>query len=390
MNEKRLEGPGPLHREDGALSACGWATQLELAYDRTRIKAPGWRIKEWDYYLVNDGAYAVALTLGDLGYLGLVSASVIDFAQAAYKTTSVITPFPLGRFRLPSTSREGVSSFENGRVSFRFEAGNGERRLHARFAQFDGDDDLVFDAVLSDEPEETMVIATPWAEDPLAFYYNQKIVAMRARGSFKKGLLVHGFAPDDSFGLLDWGRGVWTRDNTWFWGVAQGWQDGRGGARPGSHCFGLNLGYGFGDTSAASENMAFVDGVCHKLHRVDFGVPEKPAAANARKVAERNIRDTPSPSPACPACSSPWSQAPCTPRGAGTAHIHQGRPRTRRHSAHGCAPFRWRSRTGARPLQPSAGRIQPCAAIPPSSPRHDARGGRYGRCALRKEHPLEY
>lgn len=159
MNEKRLEGPGPLHRLDGALSACGWATQLELAYDRTRIKAPGWRIKEWDYYLVNDGAYAVALTLSDLGYLGLVSASVIDFAQAAYKTTSVITPFPLGRFRLPSTSREGISSFENGRVSFRFEAGNGERRLHARFAQFDGDDDLVFDAVLSDEPEDTMVIA---------------------------------------------------------------------------------------------------------------------------------------------------------------------------------------------------------------------------------------
>ena len=66
MNEKRLEGPGPLHRLDGALSACGWATQLELAYDRTRIKAPGWRIKEWDYYLVNDGAYAVALTLSDL------------------------------------------------------------------------------------------------------------------------------------------------------------------------------------------------------------------------------------------------------------------------------------------------------------------------------------
>ncbi len=289
MNEKRLEGPGPLHRLDGALSACGWATQLELAYDRTRIKAPGWRIKEWDYYLVNDGAYAVALTLGDLGYLGLVSASVIDFAQAAYKTTSVITPFPLGRFRLPSTSREGISSFENGRVSFRFEAGNGERRLHARFAQFDGDDDLVFDAVLSDEPEDTMVIATPWAEDPLAFYYNQKIVAMRARGSFKKGLLVHGFAPDDSFGLLDWGRGVWTRDNTWFWGVAQGWQDGQGGARPGSHCFGLNLGYGFGDTSAASENMAFVDGTCHKLHRVDFGVPEKPAAAR-RPQGRRPLR----------------------------------------------------------------------------------------------------
>ncbi len=301
LNEKRLEGPGPLHRGRRALRMrVGHAAGARLrphAHQGARVAHQGMGL-----LLVNDGAYAVALTLGDLGYLGLVSASVIDFAQAAYKTTSVITPFPLGRFRLPSTSREG-SSFENGRVSFRFEAGSGERRLHARFAQFDGDDDLVFDAVLSDEPEETMVIATPWAEDPLAFYYNQKIVAMRARGSFKKGLLVHGFAPDDSFGLLDWGRGVWTRDNTWFWGVAQGWQDGQGGARPGSHCFGLNLGYGFGDTSAASENMAFVDGTCHKLHRVDFGVPEKPAGADARKVADRYDLLAPGTSPTTRAAS---------------------------------------------------------------------------------------
>ena len=110
---------------------------------------------------------------------------------------------------------------------------------------------------------------------------------MRARGSFKKGRLVHGFNPDNSFGLLDWGRGVWTRDNTWYWAVAQGWQgpfdeEGRGTVR-----FGLNLGYGFGDTSAASENMLFVDGVAHKLHRVDFGIPEKPDAAQATKTVDR-------------------------------------------------------------------------------------------------------
>ena len=37
---------------------------------------------------------------------------------------------------------------------------------------------------------------------------------------------------------------------------------------------GFNLGYGFGDTSAASENMLFVDGVAHKLGRLDFGIPQ--------------------------------------------------------------------------------------------------------------------
>ncbi|MEF9876858.1 MAG: DUF2804 domain-containing protein [Gordonibacter sp.] len=285
--ETRITREGPLHRLDGALAARGWATQPLLHYDRARIKASRWRIKEWDYYLVGDDSYAVALTLSDLGYAGLVSASLVDFEQGAYKTTSVVTPLPLGRFKLPASSKEGVSAFENDRVSFRFEAADGVRALSARFARFDGDDDLTFEAVLDDEPRDSMVIVTPWAEDPKAFYYNQKIVGMQARGSFKKGLVVHGFAPNGSFGLLDWGRGVWTRDNTWFWAVAQGWQDGKGGVAPGSHRFGLNLGYGFGDTSSASENMVFVDGVAHKLHRVDFGVPERGGSRDARKVVDR-------------------------------------------------------------------------------------------------------
>ena len=50
--------------------------------------------------------------------------------------------------------------------------------------------------------------------------------------------------------------------------LAQGEVDG--------HRFGFNLGYGFGDTSAASENMLFFDGKAHKLGRVDFGIPKKP------------------------------------------------------------------------------------------------------------------
>ena len=39
--------------------------------------------------------------------------------------------------------------------------------------------------------------------------------------------------------------------------------------------FGFNLGYGFGDTSAASENALFYGGRLHKLEDVDFGIPQK-------------------------------------------------------------------------------------------------------------------
>ena len=39
------------------------------------------------------------------------------------------------------------------------------------------------------------------------------------------------------------------------------------------HAFGFNIGYGFGDTTAASENILFYDGKCHKLDDVKFNIP---------------------------------------------------------------------------------------------------------------------
>ena len=42
------------------------------------------------------------------------------------------------------------------------------------------------------------------------------------------------------------------------------------GGRP----FGFNIGYGFGDTSAATENILFYDGKGHKLDDVEFHIPE--------------------------------------------------------------------------------------------------------------------
>ena len=58
---------------------------------------------------------------------------------------------------------------------------------------------------------------------------------------------------------------MWTYDNIWYWGSASGLVEGKP--------FGFNIGYGFGDTSAASENMVFIDGTAHKLDRVTFHIP---------------------------------------------------------------------------------------------------------------------
>lgn len=285
--EVQYTEPIDLHDEAGKLVARGWAKSMLIKYDRSRLKAGWQRIKEWDYYLVYDENYAIALTLNDMGYLGMLSASLLDFKAGTYKTATALTPFPRGKFNMPSSSDSGVSEYETKQVRMRFKVANGARRIECTYKKFDGNDDLSIDVVLDQEPRDSMVIATPWAEDPQAFYFNQKIIAMRAEGGFTKGKLSYEFTGEASFGLLDWGRGVWTRDNTWYWSAAQGWQDGEGNSTVGSHKFGFNLGYGFGDTAAASENMVFVDGVAHKLGRLDFGIPEFDGVSSASKLEDR-------------------------------------------------------------------------------------------------------
>ena len=171
--------PGPLHRLDGSLAESGWATSPVRAYERDRLKVPKRRIREWDRYLVHDDEFAVILSVADLGHVGLVSASVVDFSQAASHTASVVVPLPLGRFGLPASSDAGATSFESGRASFLFEVGDGFRRLKVRFASFDGNDDLAFEAVLDEEPRDSAVVSTLTGEDSLAFRYSRKTLAMR-------------------------------------------------------------------------------------------------------------------------------------------------------------------------------------------------------------------
>ncbi|MBR1584832.1 MAG: DUF2804 domain-containing protein, partial [Clostridia bacterium] len=126
---------------------------------------------------------------------------------------------------------------------------------------------ILFDLTLTDPPADSMVIATPFPNKPTAFYYNQKINCLRAQGKAVLGDQEYLFAPAHSFAVLDWGRGVWTYDNTWYWGSASG--------LAGDTPFGFNVGYGFGDTSAATENMIFYAGKAHKLSQVTFEIPMK-------------------------------------------------------------------------------------------------------------------
>ena len=256
---------GRLLDASGALSQAGWSTRLIRAYDRADIRAPQWRIKEWDYYLIDDGENALCLTIDDNSYMGMLSATLLNRQTPCERTKSIILPFTRGKVGLSGTSARGDVELHSGKSWIRFRNDGKTRLLECHMEKFEGGAPLDASVKLTDVPRDSMVIATPFSA-PRAFYYNQKINCMRASGEAVLGKRRFVFSPETSFGTLDWGRGVWTYDNTWYWGNGNGVVNGKP--------FGFNIGYGFGDTSAASENLLIYDGVAHKLSKVQFNIPE--------------------------------------------------------------------------------------------------------------------
>lgn len=257
----------PLLNEKGALNEPGYAKTMVWDYNRENIKASKALIKEWDYYYIGNNDYALCVTIADMGYIGALSATVIDFAKPWEVTKSSIKLFPMGKLNMPKTSIKGDVSVKKGGVEMSFLNDGKARRLFGKYPKLGNNgEDLSFDVTISDFPAESMVIATPFTKCG-RFYYNQKINCMRAEGEFTFGDKKYTFDKKTAMALLDWGRGVWTYDNTWYWGSLQTeLSDGS--------TFGFNIGYGFGDTSAASENMLFYNGKSHKLEDVAFNIPK--------------------------------------------------------------------------------------------------------------------
>ena len=125
---------------------------------------------------------------------------------------------------------------------------------------------------------ESTVIVIPI--EAKRFYLNRKINCMPVQGKISIGDQLIQVEPKTSSGNLDWGRGVWAYNSFWVWASASGFlADGRR--------VGLNLGYGFGDTSAATENTVLIDGRIHKLGEVTFDYNNADFSAPWRMRSDR-------------------------------------------------------------------------------------------------------
>jgi hypothetical protein len=266
QDEQELQTPSALLDRYGKLMQVGWSRQplLDCNLEKLRFYSFGplqrFRVKRWDYYGISTPKGYFSATLAHLGYAGQAFVYCVDFAtQETHEETLTI---PLGRgINLPRNSTEGDSAFDNGDVRLSFQVDPEARRLAVNWPGFGGGSLEAAVSLQLPATHESMNVIIPIGHK--RFYYNRKVNCLPVVGWIERDGERETLRPEECLGNMDWGRGVWEYRSFWVWASASGFL-------PGGRTVGLNMGYGFGDTSAATENALILDGRVHKLGQIDF------------------------------------------------------------------------------------------------------------------------
>lgn len=264
--QRELAQTGQLLKSDGSLDQIGWARQpiLDCNLENSSFY-PGWRrlfqrfrLKRWDYYALFTPQRFFSATIASLGYAANVFVYTLEYRTGELHEEGLILPD--WTVRLPRNSTSGETIYESKQAHLRFKVEPGQRKVLVDWPAFHDGRGIRADLVLRCPPEhESMNIVIPIENK--RFYYNRKINCLPAEGLVHYGNLRQVINPRESLGSLDWGRGVWAYKSYWNWASASGFLADK---RP----IGLNLGCGFGDTSAATEDALILDGKIHKLDSV--------------------------------------------------------------------------------------------------------------------------
>ncbi len=255
----------------------GYALDGSGIFDRKRVQAAPWRFKEWDFYQVTDRNLCLQLTIGHVSYAG--NCNIMFFDHAAQKhlyTKDILIALPFNSLHMPASAHANSTlTVDRDGAWLNFETQADVRHLTAKT------DRLTAEITLRPSIHDTITICTPF-EKPNEFYFNEKINLLETEISLILDGQAYTFDPATTFGLMDWGRGVWPFKHEWIWSSLS--------ARLNGRLFGFNLGCGFGDLekTRGTENVIYFGDETVKLdrmkitHEADFMQPWQLKADDGR------------------------------------------------------------------------------------------------------------
>ena len=243
---------------NGYPNPFGYALNDVVNYNIKEGKIPFLRLKEWDFYQITNKKFSFYAIIGHVSYATSINCTLFEFDSK--KTIYVGKLVPFKKVKLDNNACNDSCVLYNSKdykMSF-IKEGN------IRYIKMEANDKTYgkcqIDIQLIETQKDNILVCTPFAKKK-HFYLNQKNCLMIAKGYAKFGNNFYEFNENESFGLLDWGRGVLPFKHNWLWGQGSGLVNGK--------YFGFNIGK-FGNNENGTENIFFYDNKSYKMNQVDI------------------------------------------------------------------------------------------------------------------------
>ena len=244
-HEREITQPVDLCLPSGRLNAdaVGWSRR-----PLHRANLRGWgRAKRWEYWGVVTPTHVVGLVVSSLDYAGVHSIYVLDRATGREHNAEAVVPLARGAV-LSDRSGAGGARGAGGSLAIELTTSPDGTTLRATAPGVEVDL-----TVAATPGRDSLAVVVPWSSR--RFQYTVKDVGLPVRGRLLLDGTAYDVTPEDSFAVLDHGRGKWPYSMTWNWAA---------GSRPGGD-LAIQLGGQWTEVTGSTENGVIVDGRLHKI-----------------------------------------------------------------------------------------------------------------------------
>ena len=268
--ETEIQQPTILCDPSGKVNrnAIGWS---KTPLHRCNVKGHWLRKKKWNYWCFYDQNFLASFTVSDIDYAGVIFCYWLDRRTGEFQESTVITPFGKGTLLGQTVSSNARYEGKEGYLDFQMDE-DGNYRIKVDFLK--GTRKSIQADLTLEVPNqwESLNVVVPWNRN--RFQFTHKLFGLGAKGKVTTDSKSYEFKAKDSFGVLDYGRGVWPYFSKWNWASML--------YRPGGNeVYGMNLGGGWTDGTGTTENALLINGRIYKIPSViafefDKKDPKKP------------------------------------------------------------------------------------------------------------------
>lgn len=257
--QNEITAKQPLLDSNGNLANPGWCRRNLYDYNIEKRSVSIMRLKEWDFYQISNGKIMLQINFFNISLATCATFGFVDLENGRKFDAMSIELFTPHKNRLNRNGdRPNRTTYRNGKTKIDFDVT--EQYHSLKFEGVAKGEKIVASFKCKRLPHhESITIATPFKQQG-HFFYTNKINCLETSGTLIAGGEKFDFSPDDTYTVLDWGRGIWPHSNMWYWANGSTKIDGK--------VFGFELTWGFGDTAKATETALFYDGICSKISDV--------------------------------------------------------------------------------------------------------------------------